>query len=258
MRGMMNCSLNGEWLLGVDERICIENIEEETFMNPETEKRAWYGEYLLNAAVPDTRQITVTFMIKERDRALRNNVLQRLPAWAKDGFMQVRSRPGQRIYVRCTQLYKVNTFKWTDRMKMVFTAFGEACWEDITPTTLTVENTANASGTITPKGNRACFLEAEIKNVSNSPLTSVTLAANGKAPISLSGLNVAKNSTVTFTYDSSEDHILSIRAGGASALSNRTSSSPDDLLLTPDRGNTVSCETDVACTTTFSARGLWR
>ena len=254
---LMTCALNGIGLYDLDsakDRIYIQDIEENTTIKAEADTRLYYGQTFLGQNAHNLLTVTVTFMIKERDRAERMALIQKINGWATKGYFTSNTHSNQRLYVICTQLPAVKTFLWNEEMKIVFTAYGEACWEDLAPVSYMVASSKTAaSSTFTPGGTRVCFLEAEITNVASSALTTVTLTANGES-ISLTGLSVAKNQKVELFYD--ENHYLHITANGISVLNERTCA--DDLLLNPNTANSVSCSTNVNCKTIFKARGLYR
>ena len=254
MRTLMTCALSNTDFYSLSDKLYIEDIEEAAAITTETANRPYYGLYLLTPSEHSTLTITVTFMVKERDRIQRAAIIQQVSGWATKGYFTCNTHPGQRIFVICTEPPKIKTFDHTDRMTIVFTAYGEACWEEATPYAVSFSSKKNASSSaFRPNGTRTCFLEAEITNAASAALTSVVLTANGKS-ITLSGLSVAAGGTVTLTYD--ELHHMRIMNGNTSILDKRTGE--DDLLLNPGVNNTVSCVTNVACNTTLKARGLWR
>lgn len=255
MRDLLTCALGGVSFLGLDEKLYLEEIEEAPNIVVETGKRPYYGQILLNTPGVDTLTVTLTFMVKKCDRQERQDVIDKVSGWATEGYLTVGHRPGKRLYVVCTQRPKTKTFSWTERMTIIFTAYSESCWEEVTPTTLTLTGTSASTSTFKPNGTRPCFLEAEITNAGSAALTSLTLTANGKS-IALSGISVAVGSKVTIAYD--ERHLLSIKSGSTSLLAYRTAASQDDLLLNPGVNNSVSIVTNVTCSTVLKARGMWR
>ena len=254
MRDLLTCALGGVSFLGLDEKLYLEEIEEAPNIVVETGKRPYYGQILLNTPGVDTLTVTLTFMVKKCDRQERQDVIDKVSGWATEGYLTVGHRPGKRLYVVCTQRPKTKTFSWTERMTVIFTAYSESCWEEVTPTTLTLTGTSASTSTFKPNGTRPCFLEAEITNAGSAALTSLTLTANGKS-IALSGISVAVGSKVTIAYD--ERHLLSIKSGSTSLLAYRTAASQDDLLLNPGVNNSVSIVTNVTCSTVLKARGMW-
>ncbi len=251
----MNCALNGVDILGLDFKLYVEDIIETPEIAVETAKRPDYGLFLVNNTGHDSLKITVKFMIKARRKDERMDIIRKVYAWATNGYLTVSYRPGLRVYVHCTKLPKAETFDWTNRMEIEFTAYNEAYWEDVEPVTETLEAATTASATIKPNGTRKCYLEADITNTSESSLTSVVLATANEA-ITLSGISVDAGDTVTIGYDL--NHFLCIEADSVSLLQYRTYNSADDIMLTAGVDNTVTCTTNVECTTVFKARGLYR
>lgn len=255
MRNMMTCALGGIGLLDLDERIYIEDIQEEVSISHETAKRAHYGMFPLNHPEYESIAVTVTFMVKERDRAARMDVIEKVRGWAGSGWLTVNTRPNQQLYVFCTQPPGLETFDWTARMEIEFTAYGEAYWQEIVPLSVKVTSAASsATKTLTPNGTQDCFLEAEIAP-SSGTLTSVSIAV-GTQTLALSGLSVTKTAPLLIYYD--ELHILHIESGGTSLLSKRSAESADDIILEAGQVNTVIMTFSRACTYTIKARGLWR
>lgn len=251
---MMRCALNGADLYAISDRIYIQEIEESPSPRVDASDRPYYGQSATGYLAHEEMTVKVTFMIKERNPVYRAMILQKICAWATKGWLTVGHRIDQRMFVWCTELPSFKTFKWHEDLNIVFTAYGEACWQDVTPLTQTVSDTTEASlAAFRVRGTLPCFLEAEITNTSGSTLTSVTLSANGES-ISLTGLSVPDGGKVAIGYD--EEHYQVITANDADAMNKR--SGADDLILTPGTDNQVSCVTDVSCTTIFKARGMYR
>lgn len=254
-RNLMICALGGNGLLDLDSRIYIEDIQEDVTIDQETAKRALYGIHPLTNPMHQSISITVTFMVKERDRAARMAVIQKVRGWAGNGWFTTNIRPTQRIYVYCTKPPKFETFDWTARMDIRFTAYGEAYWQDITPVTVSSTSAAaSATKTITPAGTENCFLEAEI-TPSGGSLTTVNIAV-GSQHLKLEGLSVASGATLSIYYD--EHHLLHIESGNTHLLNKRTGDSADDIILSAGAANSVSLTFNRACSYTLKARGLWK
>ena len=251
-RHIMSCTLNGVDFSGIDEKLYIENILEVVALSTETDKRPGHGRVLLNQPAHDTLQITIRFMIKERDQAARLSIVNAVQDWARAGWLTVNYRPLQQVYVYPKDFPKVSVWNWTERLDLVFVAYGEAYWQDVAP--VSVSGTGS-TGTvdITPLGTETCYLEAEI--TPSGALTSAAITVNGQT-ITLSGISVASGKTVRLYYD--EDHLLCIESDGVSLLGYRTGESADDLLLIPRQANEITALFNVSCSYTFKARGLWR
>ncbi len=251
----MQCDLDGVDLLSLDERIYIEDIQEEIHVDMETGKRLGYAEIPLSEPRNSSITITVTVMIKEKNRVRRMGAIQTIRGWATKGWLRTNIHPGQRLYVRCVQPPNAETFDWTARMDIVFEAFGEAYWQDAVPRTVASESAAaSASVVISPTGTRPCYLEAEITPESDT-LTSATITVGGQT-FALTDLSVAAGDTLEIYYD--EMHLLHIESEGVSLLSCRTALSADDLILQARTPNTVQLTFNTACNYRIKARGMWR
>lgn len=255
MRTDITCALNGIGLDELDSRIYVEDIKESTKVAQDTMQRAYGGLFPLNEPGRESTVITVQFMMKIRDRAERSEVIQRIRGWAAQGWFTMNTRPGQRIWVYCTKEAEYGAFDRSARCEIEFTAYGEACWQNITP--VSVSGTAAVGTTtaeITPDGTRKAYLEAEITPPSGT-LTAVSVSIGGKS-ITLNGLSVTNAAPLVIRYD--ELQILHIESGGVSQLSKRSAASADDLMLEAGQKNTVTLTVDRACAYAIRARGLWK
>lgn len=251
---MMRCALNGVDLYTLSDRIYIQDIEEKPEVKINTIARPYYGLSASGSMAHDSMTVKITFMIKEKNRVFRAAILQKICAWATKGYLTTSTRLNQRAYVWCTELPEMRTFVWHEDMTITFTAYGEGCWEDTEPITHTISGETLAElETFNVRGTLPCFLEADITNTSGETLTAITLSANGQS-IVLSGLSIANETRVEIRYD--EQHYLCISSGDTSLLDHRTGA--DDLILYPGPNNQISCATDVECSTTFKARGMYR
>lgn len=251
----MQCALDGAELLALGDRVYIEDIQEEIHVDMESGKRLGYAEIPLSAPRHSSMTITVTVMIKDRNRVRRAGLIQAIRGWAGKGWLTTNIHPGQRIYVWCVQPPNAETFDWTARMDIVFEAFGEAYWQDINPKAILSQAAASsASVVISPTGTRPCYLEAEITPESGT-LTEATITVSGQK-FELTGLEIAAGDTLSIWYD--EMHLLHIEGGGESLLGCRSAESDDDLILQDRTPNTVGLSFDTACNYTIKARGLWK
>lgn len=255
MRMDITCALDGIGVQDLDDRIYVEDVQEDTAIDQKTADRAGYGLFPLNEGGHQSKTITVKVMIKERNRAARMQVARLIQGWATKGWLTSNMFPGLRIYVFCNKMPQVSAFEVSDRLEMKFIAYGEAYWQEITP--LTINQTSAVSSnthSITPRGTQKCFLEAQIAP-SSGTLTSVTITVDSQS-LALSGLSVTASAPLKIFYD--ELHILHIESGNTSLLSKRSAASADDIILTPGVANTVSMTFSRACNYTLYARGLFK
>lgn len=258
MRYLLGVKLNGIDLAGLDGKIYVEDIIEEPASALEASPMLGGGQFC-HGITRDSMKITVKVMIKARRRDERADIIGKIFGWAAEGYLAVSYRPGKRIYARCTELPKTEAWDWTQRLEIVFTAFGMACWEDTEYASVTVTGSTQARTSFRPKGTLDCRLEAEVTNVSEENVTSLKLFCP-QGYIELDGIEVAPGGKVTFGYD--KYGILFIECDGESLLPFRTAESADELVLkrseNPNHIELCRCVTDQSCTTVFKARWLYR
>ena len=203
----------------------------------------------------DSKQVRVSFMVRETDVDRRRDMIQRAAAWAMGGrYLSLGDRPGQRLRVVCDTLPSVTSaLRWTQDLIMVFTAYAMPYWEADTPIRASFTGKSGTAA-IRQAGTATCFLEADIANTSGATLTSLSLTAGGQK-MAFSGLALGAGKTLKIYYD--ENWILRAEVDGASVLAQRTEDSADDLILPPGRSTTVTIEASHAVSVTLKARGLW-
>lgn len=200
--------------------------------------------------------VTIQFDVREYDQVRRQDVMNRICAWAmKGGILTTDDRPNQRLHVVCTSAPSVqSSLRWTARQSIEFSAFDQPFWEDVTPKTVTLTGT-NQSGQLAGAGAAADpFVEARI--VAGADITSITLGA-GNTVFKLSGISLESGQTLLIDYD--ETHTLRIynEDSGESYLDKRSPDSDDDLMLTVGRFGAVSFTSNGLATVTFKTRGLY-
>ena len=208
---------------------------------------------LLGQAVRDELSIVIRFMIKERNRANRQHIISTVNGWAGEGWLQVSTRPGKRLYVTCIQPANSAAFAWNEDMTLTFAACGDPYWQDVFPIKAPVSGNSG-SAEIHPIGTRPCVLEADITNAGDSAVTSLSLTANGKT-ISFANLRLSKGKTLKLYYD--ERHILRATVDGNGVLSYRTPASADDIQLIPAQANTIQFDANGTCNAVLYARGRY-
>lgn len=206
---------------------------------------AYSGKPYITAA-----RVGISFAVREYSTQRRQEVVQDIAAWAMNGgWLETSDRPGQRLYVRCTQYPSVaSAMRWTDDLSVQFTAYDLPLWQDIAPHTVTVAN--GGTGTLYLPGHYKTEVEAVI--TAGAALGSIALTC-GDTSLTLSGLSVPADGTVTISY--TEDHrILQIMQGTTSLLDKRTGD--DDLIAEPGN-NTVGLTTDGAASCVFKVKGVY-
>lgn len=253
MREMLACALNGQEFLALDPRLYIQDIEEQARTRVETAALAGGGQRALGGCRREGLTVTLRFMVKERDRAARQRVIDRVNAWAGEGWLTCSTRPEQRLYVLCTQPAGSAARKWSEDLQVVFAAYDRACWQERYPVSVTMSGQAGEAE-LRPMGSQPCCLEAEITNVSGGTVNRALLAAQGQK-VEFAGLSLAAGKKLSISYDA--HHLLCAAVDGEGRLACRTADSDDDVRLTPGQSNAVRFEADGACDVTLYARGEW-
>lgn len=252
MRELFGCSLNGEEFLSIDPQLYIQDIREQVKMTAETANRPGGGKRLTGGVSRDELTVTILFMVKERNRAKRQDIISRVNRWATEGWLTVSTRPDQRLYVVRTQAADSAAFAWHEDMSIVFSTYNGAEWQDRYPVSASITG-ASGSASMIPRGTRDCPLDADI-TASGATVTSFTLTANGKQ-IAFSGLSIADGHTLHMYHDGLD--LLHADVDGYAMLSHRTPASHDEIPLIPAQANTVSFSADGACAVKLYARGRY-
>ncbi len=198
--------------------------------------------------------VTIAIEIHEQDIAKRQEICQRVQAWAaKGGSLTTNDRRGQRLRVICeTPPVIASALKWTQPLKITFTAYEQPFWEDEYPRSVTLNGTGSKS-MYAPGIGVLTRVEVVARNTSGSTVNALTLKAGGTTMV-FSGLGLASGETLEIGYD--ENGLLVIRSGSTSKMKCRTADSDDDLMIETGKNETVSVS-DADVNVTFKARGLY-
>lgn len=255
------CWLNGQGLSDLDESVCILDIAEAApALRLQTAALAGREGQAVTARRRRQLTVTVTFEIRERDPHRRKAIADQARAWARDGWLTVSDRPGQRLYVLCEALPSVSSaLRWTAPLTAVFTAYALPFWQAEHPARAEVSAQANtaASAALAPVGTAPwCLMDCQVQNQGGKALTSLTLASGTGDVLTLSAPSLlAPGATLSLTHDASGR--LSIAGPGGSLLHTRTAASADDLTLVPGQTAHPSVTADQPVKATFLTRGLF-
>ena len=249
--------LDGKSLSALDPSIYIRDIAygAPKYTQTETDVPGRDGQRVSGRHAQST-SVTISFEIHEQDTRRRREVCRRVQEWAmRGGALTTRDRPGQRLCVTCDSPPVISSaLKWTQTLKMTFTARAQPFWEDEWPRSATLSG-ASASGSLYAPGFGAqTRVEAVVKNTSGETLNALTLGAGGTT-FDFTELALASGETLTIDYD--EEGLLRIRAGDASKMSCRTADSDDDLRLETGKTSELTVTAEASVSATFKARGLY-
>lgn len=251
------CALNGIALSDVSAAIYVTDIAYNApkMANALVSLAGRPGQRVLRRNV-QSLSVTISFEIHERSVARRNAICQQAQEWALGGgYLTTSDRPEQRLSVACdTPPVIGSALRWTDKIKMVFTAYDFPFWEDEEPQSATVAGTSGSASLYAGGYAAPVYVTAKVTNASGSVLNRLTLTA-GDTAITLEGLVLPAGKTLTLDYI--DGHILRITTDGVSVLRNRTDGSSDDLRLPAGRRGQVAVNANTGVTAVFSARGLY-
>lgn len=200
--------------------------------------------------------VTITFEIHDWNTRRRQMTLQKIQQWAaKGGWLSTNDRPAQRLMVICDSLPTITSaLKWTEKIKMTFTAYERPYWED------EYERQASVSGV---NGNSSLYVggvadespvSANVTNTSGQTVNSLSLSV-GDTFFEFENLGLAPGGVLKIGYDDSG--ILHMRVGDVSKMDKRTGASSDNLMTVCGAHTKCSVIADNAVSVIFKARGLY-
>lgn len=251
------CALDGIALSEVSPAVFITDI---AYESPKMENAAVSlagrpGQRILSRKTQST-SVTISFEIHEQSVARRQSICQSAQEWAMPGgYLTTSDRLDQRLFVVCdTPPVIGSTLRWTDKIKIVFTAYSLPFWEDKVPQTATVSGSSGSASLYAGGYAAPVYVTVKATNTSSTAVDDITFKA-GKTKIALSGIALKTGKTLSIDYD--DQHVLRIMADGVSALDKRTADSSDDLRMDAGKRGEVSVNASSAVSTIFSARGLY-
>lgn len=249
--------LDKKSLSAIDPAIYIRDISYDAtrFVTTANDRPQRNGQRVTNRRAQST-SVTISFEIHEQNVNRRQEVCQRVQAWAaKGGKLTTNDRRGQQLNVICESPPVVSsTLKWTQAIKIVLTAYEQPFWEDEYPRVVTL-NGSDAKGYLYAPGNGFMTrVEASIRNTSSSILDALTIRAGGTT-FSFARLGLANGETLEIDYD--KTGLLRVRAGDVSKMHCRTAESDDELMIETGVSSEVSVKAGGAVSVMFKARGLY-
>lgn len=249
--------LNKKSLSAIDPAIYIRDIAYDAtrFATTMSDKTGRDGQRVLDRHARST-SVVITIEIHEQDVARRQDVCSRVQAWAMHGGkLTTNDKRGQQLNVICDNPPVITSaLKWTQTLKITFTAYEQPFWEDEYPRSVTLNGSNVTKSLYVPGIGAMTRVTADVKNVSGGVLNALTLKAGGST-FSFAGLALASGDALTVDYD--ENGLLRIRVGGVSKMHCRTAESDDDLLIETGKMHEMSVIAGGDVNAVFEARGLY-
>ena len=248
--------MDGRPLDGVDDAVCILDIIENAPMYQLTTAAPARGEGLqVTRHSRQSLSVTIALAIREKDVARRKEIAGRVNAWAQGAYLSINDRPGQRLAARVTlPLAVTSALKWTDTLRLTFTAYESPWWEAAFPDSARLAEGKTGIGALPLTGDLG-DARVEVHAEAMAACNHLTLIC-GRTQLRFEGLNMAGQETLHVRYKNGVQRITITGPGGErSALAMRTTDSDDDLLAASGGVTAVSYVADGSMRVVFSGRG---
>lgn len=233
-------ALNGAQLDEVDERVLVLGVSDGAARETiSAASLAGGAGQRVTGRHRDTLDVSVRFglRIKASDLAGRNELFEKVVAWAADGGWLTRNdRPNRRIYVVCAQLPTAGDMvDWTGEYTITFRAYGVPYWQQETPASVTVASTRAATRVLSVAGSARTVLDVRFRNLSGMEIATASVSA-GDSVFNLRSLGLGADETLVIDHTAEgllRIGILSAAGAWRSALGCRGEESSDDLYVSP-------------------------
>lgn len=254
MHTRFDATLNGVSVAMLDPAIIlVDIIEDKPEMTVETFRRSIRHGTRVSSRIRRSLTVRLQLQLREYDVDARTALMDRVADWAgSGGWLMINSRPAQRLHVTVTDPpHMGSSLKWTDMIEIALTAYEQPYWEQVWPTKAIITE----NGSIRPSGTYPeAFVECDVTNAGNGEMTRLVVRC-GNTHMTLEGISVSPGGHAAIAY--TDEDLLTITAGDASALSNRTADSNDDLVAITLKNNDISVTADQTVSAVFSVRGRY-
>lgn len=248
--------LNGESITDISDKIKILDVKESSpSVSVDISSNGIYGGSKFLRKIRNSLSVSIEFVILDKDMSSRKSIMARVHNWMKDGYLTLSDRPGQRLYVRSTQIpYVASSKDFTSSIRMVLTAYEFPWWENETEQIVELKSAKEGSLELLLDGN-ADYAPLSCTIAPSSTMTKFTLMSNSDT-IKLEGLSIDNGNKLLINND---NFILSIKDNnGDSKLNNLLDSSDDNIRLNPGIVNKIKFVSDVNCDVKISSKGCWK
>lgn len=247
-------ALNGTKFSEIDPAVILLDINEiPAKQTINTVQRGMRAGMRVTSRKRSSLSVRLQYVVREYDIEARARIMDKIAAWVGNGgWLTVNSRPGLRLFVTPDGLPGMgSSLRWTNELSITLTAFAQPYWQQEQPT----EVSTTGTGVISPIGTvEEVCAECSAINTGDGVLTALTMTC-GNTYIKLERLEVQPGERVEVRY--TDDGVLTITAGGKSAMLNRTADSSDDLKARSRVKNIIGVASDQPVTATFAVRGLY-
>lgn len=244
--------MNGEALSGISPDLYISSIKatppKATVTASEMAKRN--GEHIDSIRWKGT-SVSISFILRKSTGKIRQEIVQKVCAWAAKGVLEISDRPGQQLRVVCINPpYVDDSCSWTTPITITLQTADFPFWESKTPASLTLSGSSGSGNLYVPGNAGEAYLEATI--TPGNSMANITITS-GSTSITLTGVGATSANPLVIAYDG--NGFLTIKVGTTSVLNKRTGA--DDLVVECGKINAISYTASASVTAVFRARGLW-
>lgn len=200
-------------------------------------------------------KITVSFTLYEfADIWAREAALEAVNAWARDGYLEISTKPDRRVYVNCTGRASVKQARdHKEVFQLTFETEDSPFWEDKAPTQYELSGTEASASVSIPGTRESAPADVEITPTAET-LNTLSLVFGG-TQMAFTGLNVEAGQALVLSHDE-QTGFLQIMAGNVSKYACRSGESDDELTCAPGM-QTVGFTANTACEAAFCVRGRY-
>jgi len=243
----------GETLRGADSRIHSVKVRQEIVEKANFEGIPGFDGRRMRGSWREKMRLTISFSIFEtQDAIAREMAVEAANAWARDGYLEIVSKPDRRILVACNNYAAIKEPENPEEtFSLVFETVESPYWEDVRPVSFRFSG-YGLNDQIRAPGTKDVVADVTVVPQSGT-LNSLQIQL-GETVMSFSGLGV--NAGAAFVIDHDEFGNLRISSEGVSKYSCRDGSSDDGFASCPGP-TTVAFQADTPCEVTFLLRGRY-
>lgn len=231
-------ALDGIELDSIDNRIIITKVEEPDGKEQFSAVSLWGSSgSRVTELHRDHLDVTVKFVIRirKRDMAGREEVLEKVNAWAcAGGWLTLNYRENRRIRVFMLQAAGMgDAWNWTKEFSITFRACGVPYWQETFGPVVEKRNASSGSLVFGVNGSAEGVVNVTFKNTSGSTINTFSISTP-ESSLAFTGLGLANGETLEISHpDNGLRSLLAVRIGNRSALACRTPASSNDLTVKP-------------------------
>ena len=245
----------GDMLRAADRRISITNFAQEITEKTDRESRsAGLDGRRRGRHSREMIRVTVRFRVLEtRDPEAREMAVEAANAWARDGWLEISTKPGKRLFVTCEGRAAIGDAEDPkEEYELAFESAESPFWEDKAETVFSMSG-ASASQSVRVPGTADAVFDASV-TPSEGTLNTLTLRM-GDTYFYFSGLGVAAGTALVLNHDGYGN--LRIMAGSSSKYACRLGASDDELRAGPG-AVTAGFAANVSCGVAFRCHARYR